>query len=51
MLSEMRRKAEELGRRSRREAEEEASKLQSGAEASIDAAAELIINTVNERFK
>ena len=51
MLAEMRHKADELGQRSRREAEDEAAKLESATAATLDAAADVIINAINEKYK
>ncbi len=51
MLDEMRHKADELGRRSRRDAEDEAARLESDTAAALDAAADVIINAINEKYK
>lgn len=50
MLAEMRQKADELGKRSRCEAEDEAARLESNAAATLDAAADVIINAINQRY-
>lgn len=50
MLGEMRSRADELSLRSRREAEDEAAKLEAESSAAVDAAAELIIKALEDKL-
>lgn len=49
MLAQMKQKADELSKRSRKEAEDEAARLESSSEAALDAAADVIIDALKAK--